>query len=80
MNLDLHLSFTTLLALTTGLLGWLGRELWNAVQSLRKDLSELQLNIGRDYIRYDRLQDALRPLVEKLQRIEDALSYKQDKP
>lgn len=80
MNIDPHLAFTALLGLISGLLGWLGRELWNAVQSLRKELSELQINIGRDYIRYDRMQDALRPLMEKLQRIEDALSRKQDKP
>lgn len=80
MTLDTHSALIALLGVVCTLLGWLGRELWNAVQALRKDLSELQINIGRDYIRYDRLQDALRPLMEKLQRIEDSLSHKQDKP
>jgi hypothetical protein len=79
MTLDVHLAFTALLAVVTGLLGWFGRELWSAVQSLRKDLSALEIRIGQDYVRYDRLQDAMRPILDKLQRIEDALSHKADK-
>ena len=60
-------------------LGWFARELYSATQSLRRDLSALEVRISADYVRYDRLQDALRPVMEKLQRIEDTLSHKADK-
>jgi hypothetical protein len=79
VTLDLQFVITSGLGLVCALLGWLGRELWNAVQSLRKDLSALEIRIGTDFVRYDRLQDALRPVLDKLQRIEDALNHKQDK-
>jgi hypothetical protein len=80
VNVDLNTVLMAGLGLACGLLGWLGRELWNAVQSLRKDLSSLEVRIGTDYVRYDRLQDALKPLMEKLDKIADALNHKADKP
>ena len=60
-------------------LGWFARELWNAVQQLKSDLGKLEVKIGTDYVRYDRLQDALKPLIDKLSRIEDAVAHKQDR-
>lgn len=79
MTVDLHFIATTLLGLFCGLLGWLGRELWQAVQQLRRDLSALEVRIGTDYVRYDRLQDALRPIMETLEEIRSALTHKVDK-
>jgi hypothetical protein len=68
------------LSLGGAVLGWLARELWGAVQQLRKDLQSLEVRISSDYVRYDRLQDAMRPIMDKLQRIEDSLAHKADKP
>lgn len=79
VQLDPHTIFTTLLALFCGLLGWLGRELWQAVEALREDLSKLEIKIGTDYVRYDRLQDALKPVLDALADIRDRLDHKQDK-
>ena len=62
-----------------GVLGWLARELWSAVQSLRQDLSKLEVRISSEYIRYDRLQDALQPIKDSLDEIKTALSHKADK-
>jgi hypothetical protein len=61
------------------LLGWFARELYAATQSLRKDLSALEIRIGSDYIRYDRLQDAMKPIMESLAEIKHALDKKADK-
>jgi hypothetical protein len=72
-------AFMALLAITSGVLGWFGRELWSAVQKLRGDLYALEVKIGNDYIRYDRLQDTLKPILNKLDRIEELLSQKADK-
>lgn len=68
------------LSLGFGVLGWFARELWNAVQQLKTDLGKLEVRIGTDYVRYDRLQDAIKPIMTTLERIEDALSNKVDKP
>jgi hypothetical protein len=78
--LDLHTLLIAALGAICAVLGWLGRELWSAVQALRRDLGALEVQLGRDYVRYDRLQDALRPVMDKLERIEDALARKVDKP
>lgn len=61
-------------------LGWLLREMWGAVKSLRADLDDLRVNIAETYIRRDSLRDAMRPLEEQLTRIESALMHKADKP
>jgi cell division protein FtsB len=60
-------------------LGWFARELYQATQELRRDLSALQTQIGTDYVRYDRLQDALKPLIDGIHEIKDALKSKADK-
>ena len=61
-------------------LGWFARELWNAVQKLKEDLGKLEIRIGTDYVRYDRLQDALKPIMSSLEDIKAALTHKADKP
>lgn len=79
MALDLHWMLTAGLGIICAMLGWFGRELWGAVQQLRRDLSALEIRIGTDYVRYDRLQDALRPVMEALEDIRKSLAHKVDK-
>ena len=78
--MTLEQAFMTALGLSCGILGWLGRELWGAVQQLRRDLSTLEARIAGEYIRYDRMQDALGPIMKKLDSIEQTLTHKVDKP
>lgn len=61
-------------------LGWFARELYSATQSLRKDLAALEVSLNRDYIRYDRLKDAMEPILRSLEEIKKTLSGKADKP
>ncbi len=79
MNIDLQSIFMVGLGCVCGLLGWLGRELWGAVQKLRSDLSALEVKIGTDFVRYDRLQDALKPIMHALDDIRETLKGKADK-
>lgn len=67
------------LSAATGLLGWFARELYSAVQQLRKDLAELEVRIGTDYVRYDRLRDALEPIKAGIEEIKLSLRDKADK-
>jgi hypothetical protein len=68
------------LGMACTILGWFARELYSATQSLRRDLSALEVQITSDYVRYDRLQDAMKPIMDSLADIKHALDKKADKP
>jgi hypothetical protein len=67
------------LGLGFSVLGWFARELWSAVQKLKEELSRLEIKIGAEFVRYDRMQDALQPVLDHLKRIEENLSKKVDR-
>jgi hypothetical protein len=71
--------FIALLGIVCTGLGWFAREMWSAVQELKRDLAALRVRVGEEYVRYDRLQDALKPIHEVLARIENTLTHKADK-
>ena len=71
--------FLALLAVSSAGLGWFARELYSAVNRLRDDLQKLELKLSSDYIRYDRLQDALKPIMQSLDEIKTTLAHKVDK-
>lgn len=66
-------------SLATATLGWFARQLWDAVQTLRKDLTNLQVQISDNYVRYDRLKDILKPLMDGIEEIKEILRNKVDK-
>lgn len=82
--MNVVLDWTTVLlgvlSLVCAVLGWLARELWDAVKELRRGVTELEVRITRDYITYDRLDRALQPVLEALSEIRNTLSQKVDKP
>lgn len=77
--MSLEQMFIGLLTIGSGILGWFARELYSATQKLRQDLSALEVQISRDYVRYDRLQDALKPIIDGIHEIKDTLKSKADK-
>ena len=78
--MDFHSVFLAIGGLAMGVLGWFARILYQATQDLRKDLSALEIRITADYVRYDRLQDAMKPIMEKLNKIEEELHRRVTKP
>lgn len=62
-----------------GCLGWFARECHSAVKELREKISDLHVLIATEFVRYDRLQDALKPLTEMLTEIKVSLHGKADK-
>lgn len=68
-----------LIGAVCGVLGWFARELYNAVNRLRDDLQKLEVKLSSDYVRYDRLQDAFKPIMASLEEIKQALAHKVDK-
>ena len=77
--MNIEQAFMILLGLSIGALGWFSRSLWDAVIKLKEDLNKLEVKISADYVRYDRLQDAFKPVLEALAEIKQTLQHKQDK-
>ena len=71
--------FLWMIGIACAVLGWFARELYNATQALRKDLSALEVKLTSDYVRYDRLQDAFKPVMDSLHEIKITLQQKVDK-
>lgn len=67
------------LGIVCACLGWFARQVWGAVQSLKEDVNNLRVMIGTEYVRYDRLQDALKPVLDSLHEIKETLKGKADK-
>ena len=61
-------------------LGWFARQLWQAVKQLQKDLQRLEVLMPSRYVEKTDLQLALRDIKDSLERIEDKLDRKVDKP
>jgi hypothetical protein len=72
-------AFIALIGFSCAVLGWLARELYSAVKKLQSDLSSLEVRISIDYVRYDRLHEALAPLVRSLDEVKSALIRMQDR-
>jgi|TARA_R110000868_G_scaffold97060_2_gene267022 hypothetical protein len=64
-------------ALTT--IGWFARQLWDAVQKLKSDMSQLELSISENYVKKDDFKDGIKELKEMLGKIFDKLDSKADR-
>jgi septation ring formation regulator EzrA len=67
------------LGTSMAIMGWFCRQLWDAVQSLKSDLKTLELKVSAEYVRYDRLQDMIAPIMHALEEIKETLKSKVDK-
>lgn len=76
MELNMTQIFVVGLGLVCSVLGWFARELYTSMQALRQSMSALEIRIGTDYVRYDRLQDALKPLIEGIKEIKDNIAHR----
>ena len=59
--------------------GWFARQLWDAVQKLKTDMSQLELSISDKYVRKDDFKDGIKELKDMLGKIFDKLDSKQDR-
>jgi hypothetical protein len=64
---------------TLSIVGWLARELWGAVQSLRADLHKIEVDLPKTYVLRADLDARMKRIEDMLQRIDDKLDAKADK-
>jgi len=77
--MDYQFLFNIIFGITTSVCGWFGRSLWDAVNSLRADLSKLREELPKTYLAKDDFGEFRRELMAVLNRIESKLDSKVDK-
>lgn len=77
--MSLEQIFIILIGVACSVIGWFANQLFRAVEKLKDDLNELQVRIGSDFVRYDRLQDMLKPILNGIEEIKESLNHKADK-
>ena len=61
------------------LVGWFARQLWDAVQKLKQDLHEIEVDLPKTYVRKEDLDKRMDHIESMFQRIYDKLDGKADK-
>ncbi len=61
------------------LLGWLGRQLWDAVAELRKDVKSIEVNLPTYYVSKDHMAEFKVDIDARFDRIEDMIMRLGDK-
>ena len=64
---------------TLSVLGWFARQLWSAVQDLKKDLTAVEIALPTHYVRKEELESRLDKIEAVLTKIYDKLDSKVDK-
>ena len=79
MALDPQFIVNIVAGIIIGGIGWFGRQLWDAVKELRKDLHQLEVDLPKNYTTKDDFTAAMQKVSDGLQRIYDKLDNKADK-
>jgi hypothetical protein len=61
------------------LLGWLGRTLWDAVNNLKNDIKNIEVELPTNYVKKSELDNRLHKIEVVLDKILDKLESKVDK-
>lgn len=61
------------------ILGWIGKTIWDAVQELKKDLKNIEVELPTNYVRKDELENRMDKIEAMLAKIYDKLETKADK-
>lgn len=77
--MDQQTIFNWAVGLGIGVVGWLARELWGAVKSLREDLQKLEVELPKIYVAKSDWTSALSEIGRKLDKISDKIDGKADK-
>lgn len=60
-------------------IGWFARQLWDAVQTLKEDMKELEVELPTNYVRKNEFETRFDKIEAMLERIFDRLDGKVDK-
>jgi Zn-dependent M32 family carboxypeptidase len=62
-----------------GAIGWFARQLWDAVENLKKEIVDLKLHVSTNYMRSEDIQRMFNRIENQLDKILDKVDQKADK-
>lgn len=68
-----------IVGIVLSVLGWFARQLWDAVQDLKKDVKQIEVDLPTHYVRKEDLESRLDRIELSLNRIFEKLDNKADK-
>ena len=77
--MDFQFFFNTVLGAALMVSGWFARQLWDATQKLKEDVSDLELNMSENYVKKIDITSRFDKIESILERLFDKLESKQDK-
>ncbi len=60
-------------------LGWFARQIWDAVQTLQKEMHQLEIDLPSNYVKKYDFHDTMKQIEKMLEKISDKLDGKADK-
>ena len=60
-------------------IGWFSRQIWEAVNELRKNVHEIEVDLPKSYVRKDEFSESVKEIKAMLEKIFDRLENKADK-
>ena len=77
--MELQSLFNILAGASLTVIGWFARQVWDATQKLKEDLSDLELNISEKYVKKSEIAARFDKIEIILEKLFDKLDAKQDK-
>jgi hypothetical protein len=62
-----------------GVFGWLGKTIWEAVDSLKRDIKKIEVDLPTSYVRKDDMESRFDKIEAMLERLFSKLDSKVDK-
>ena len=77
--MDTQTLINTALGAILAAIGWFARQLWDAVDGLKKDVHQIEVDLPKTYVMKDDLDKRMSHIEDMFQRIYDKLDAKADK-
>jgi hypothetical protein len=71
--------FNIVVVAVLGCIGWFARQLWDAIQQLKNDLTKIEVDLPTQYVRKIDIESRFDKLESILEKIFDRLDRKADK-
>jgi hypothetical protein len=79
MQVDGQFILNTLIMGAVASVGWFARQIWDAVQELKQDVHDIEVDLPKSYVSKDDFNKTLKHIEDMFQRIYDKLDAKADK-
>lgn len=79
MRMDAQFIINVLGGIVIGVIGWIARQLWDAVQNLKDDVKRIEVALPTSYVQKNEFSEGLKEIKEICRQIFEKLDNKQDK-